>query len=89
MEASLVVVGEVPPQTLLQLRHATGHRCGAREPADRTRHGRVTAATVRNVLSHSRSDLGFDVVDDPDSDPVKKRVVECHEALARLTRLSD
>ena len=25
----------------------------------------------------------------PDSDPVKQRVVECHEGLARLTRLGD
>ena len=27
--------------------------------------------------------------DRDDSDPVKQRVVECHEALARITRLGD
>jgi acetyl esterase/lipase len=31
----------------------------------------VTAATVRNVPFRSLRDLGFDVVDDPDRDPVK------------------
>jgi hypothetical protein len=36
------------------------------------------------------ADRTWDLVHDrPDSDPVKKRVVECHEALARLTRLGD
>jgi hypothetical protein len=29
------------------------------------------------------------VHDRSDDDPVKKRVVECHEALARMTRLGD
>jgi len=27
--------------------------------------------------------------DRPDDDPVKQRVVECHEALARMARLGD
>ncbi len=36
------------------------------------------------------ADRTWDLVHDrPDRDPVKKRVVECHEALARMTRLSD
>jgi hypothetical protein len=36
------------------------------------------------------ADRTWDLVHDrPDSDPVKRRVVECHEALARMTRLSD
>jgi hypothetical protein len=36
------------------------------------------------------ADRTWDLVHDrPDSDPVKRRVVECHEALAKLTRLGD
>jgi hypothetical protein len=36
------------------------------------------------------ADRTWDLVHDrPDSDPVKKRVVECHEALAKMTRLGD
>jgi hypothetical protein len=36
------------------------------------------------------ADRTWDLVHDrPDSDAVKRRVVECHEALARMTRLSD
>jgi hypothetical protein len=36
------------------------------------------------------ADRTWDLVHDrPDDDPVKQRVVECHEALARMTRLSD
>jgi hypothetical protein len=36
------------------------------------------------------ADRTWDLVHDrPDSDPVKKRVVEIHEALAKMTRLSD
>ena len=36
------------------------------------------------------ADRTWDLVHDrPDNDPVKRRVVECHEALARMTRLSD
>ena len=36
------------------------------------------------------ADRTWDLVHDrADDDPVKKRVVECHEALARLTRLGD
>jgi hypothetical protein len=45
----------------------------------------ATAETAREV-----ADRTWDLVHDrADSDPVKRRVVECHEALARLTRLSD
>jgi hypothetical protein len=36
------------------------------------------------------ADRTWDIVHDrDDADPVKKRVVECHEALARMTRLGD
>ncbi len=36
------------------------------------------------------ADRTWDLVHDrPDDDPVKQRVVECHEALARMTRLGD
>jgi len=36
------------------------------------------------------ADRTWDMVHDrPDSDPVKRRVVEIHEALARMTRLGD
>ena len=36
------------------------------------------------------ADRTWDLVHDrPDDDPVKLRVVECHEALARMTRLGD
>ena len=36
------------------------------------------------------ADRTWDLVHDrADDDPVKRRVVECHEALARMTRLGD
>ncbi|MDA8069839.1 MAG: hypothetical protein M0T77_14730 [Actinomycetota bacterium] len=36
------------------------------------------------------ADRTWDLVHDrPDSDPVKQRVVACHEALARMTHLGD
>lgn len=36
------------------------------------------------------ADRTWDLVHDrPDSDPVRRRVVECHEALARMSRLGD
>jgi hypothetical protein len=42
---------------------------------------RATADTARDV-----ADKTWDLVHDrPDDDPVKRRVVECHEALARLS----
>jgi hypothetical protein len=45
----------------------------------------ATPETAREV-----ADRTWDLVHDrPDDDPVKKRVVECHEALARITRLGD
>ena len=45
----------------------------------------ATADTAREI-----ADRTWDLVHDrPDNDPVKRRVVECHEALARLTRLGD
>jgi hypothetical protein len=45
----------------------------------------ATSENAREV-----ADRTWDLVHDrPDSDPVKRRVVECHEALAKLTRLGD
>lgn len=36
------------------------------------------------------ADRTWDIVHDrPDDDPVKRRVVQCHEALARMTHLGD
>lgn len=36
------------------------------------------------------ADRTWDLVHDrPDEDPVRRRVVECHEALARMSRLGD
>jgi hypothetical protein len=41
----------------------------------------ATAETARDI-----ADKTWDLVHDrPDEDPVKRRVVECHEALARLS----
>ena len=43
--------------------------------------GAATAETARRV-----ADQTWDLVHDrPDTDPVKQRVVECHESLARLS----
>jgi hypothetical protein len=45
----------------------------------------ATPETARDV-----ADRTWDLVHDrPDSDPVKRRVVEIHEALARMTTLRD
>jgi hypothetical protein len=45
----------------------------------------ATPDTARDV-----ADRTWDLVyDRPDQDPVKRRVVECHEALARMTQLHD
>jgi hypothetical protein len=45
----------------------------------------ATADNARDV-----ADRTWDLVHDrPDDDPVKLRVVACHEALARMTRLGD
>jgi hypothetical protein len=45
----------------------------------------ATPETAREI-----ADRTWDLVHDrADTDPVKRRVVECHEALARMTRLSD
>lgn len=46
---------------------------------------RATPDNAREI-----ADRTWDLVHDrADSDPVKQRVVECHEALARMTRLGD
>ncbi len=45
----------------------------------------ATAENARDI-----ADRTWDLVHDrPDDDPVKQRVIACHEALARLTRLGD
>ncbi|MBO0767693.1 MAG: hypothetical protein J2O48_03320 [Solirubrobacterales bacterium] len=45
----------------------------------------ATPETAREV-----ADRTWDLVHDrPDSDPVKRRVVECHEELAKMTKLTD
>jgi len=45
----------------------------------------ATPETARDV-----ADRTWDLVHDrPDSDVVKQRVVECHQSLARMTRLTD
>jgi hypothetical protein len=45
----------------------------------------ATSETAREV-----ADRTWDLVHDrEDNDPVKQRVVECHERLARLTKLGD
>jgi hypothetical protein len=45
----------------------------------------ATPETAREI-----ADRTWDMVHDrPDDDPVKQRVVECHQALARLTHLQD
>jgi hypothetical protein len=45
----------------------------------------ATAENAREI-----ADRTWDLVHDrDDSDPVKRRVVACHEALARMTRLGD
>jgi hypothetical protein len=45
----------------------------------------ATAENAREI-----ADRTWDLVHDrDDKDPVKRRVVECHEALARITRLGD
>src|SRR5436305_8218694 len=45
----------------------------------------ATPDTAREI-----ADRTWDLVHDrADDDPVKRRVVECHEALARMTRLGD
>jgi hypothetical protein len=45
----------------------------------------ATPETAREI-----ADRTWDLVHDrDDNDPVRRRVVECHEALARMTRLGD
>ena len=56
--------------------------------------GRNTAKVVRVIgrpdNARDVADRTWDLVHDrDDNDPVKQRVVECHEALARMTRLGD
>ncbi len=65
------------------------------DPAEQLQHFEITlvnklweSATPENA--REIADRTWDLVHDrADNDPVKHRVVECHEALARMTRLSD
>ena len=79
-------------------KEATGEplpRMSPGEPADQIQEFEITlvnrlweSATPDNA--REIADRTWDLVHDrPDSDPVKRRVVECHEALARMTRLGD
>ncbi len=65
------------------------------DPADQIRQFEIKlvdrlweSATPDNAREVADRTWGL-VHDRPDSDPVKQRVVECHEALARMTRLGD
>ena len=88
----------MPPEPLFGPREATGEPLPKLAPGnpedqlqsfelqlvDRLWEG-ATPETAREV-----ADRTWDLVHDrDDSDPVKQRVVECHEALARMTRLGD
>ena len=79
-------------------REATGEplpRMAPGAPEDQIREFELTlvnrlweTATPENA--REVADRTWDLVHDrPDTDPVKQRVVECHEALARMTRLGD
>ena len=65
------------------------------DPADQIERFELTlvnrlfeSATPENA--REIADRTWDLVHDrPDSDPVKRRVVEIHEALAKMTRLAD
>ena len=65
------------------------------DPADQIQSFELTARRSAVAERHAETareiaDRTWDLVHDrPDSDPVKRRVVECHEALARMTRLGD
>ena len=71
------------------------HKMEPGNPADQIQSFELTlvnrlweTATPENA--REIADRTWDLVHDrPDSDPVKRRVVECHEALARMTRLGD
>jgi hypothetical protein len=79
-------------------REATGEplpRMSPGQPEDQIREFELTlvnrlaeSATAENA--REIADRTWDLVHDrPDSDPVKQRVVEIHEALARLGRLGE
>ena len=79
-------------------KEATGEplpRMAPGDPADQIQAFEITlvdrlweSATPENA--REIADRTWDLVHDrADNDPVKQRVVECHEALARMTRLSD
>jgi hypothetical protein len=65
------------------------------DPADQIQSFELTLVnrlweTATPESAREIADRTWDLVHDrPDNDPVKRRVVECHEALARMTRLAD
>ena len=77
---------------------ATGEplpRLAPGDPADQIRMFELTLVnrlweTASSENAREVADRTWNLVHDrPDSDPVKQRVVEIHEALARMTRLGD
>jgi hypothetical protein len=79
-------------------KEATGEPLPRMEPGDPVDQIQNFEITLVNRLWESATpenareiaDRTWDLVHDrPDSDRVKLRVVECHEALARMTRLAD
>ena len=79
-------------------REATGERLPKMPPGDPVDQIEQFELALVNRLWEGASsenarevaDRTWDLVHDrPDSDPVKQRVVECHEALAKMTRLGD
>jgi hypothetical protein len=79
-------------------REATGEplpRMAPGDPADQIQQFELTLVNklYDNATPESARDVAdrtWDLVHDrPDSDPVKRRVVEIHEALAKMTRLGD
>ena len=79
---------EVTGETLPRLAPGPARAAGAavRAAARRALCGsRATAENAREI-----ADRTWDLVHDrPEDDPVRLRVVECHEALARISRLGD
>ena len=78
------VTGEVAAETVARARPSS--RCSSSSCCSWSGCGsRATAENAREI-----ADRTWDLVHDrPEGDPVRRRVVECHEALARISRLGD
>jgi hypothetical protein len=79
-------------------KETTGEALPRMEPGDPIKQIEQFELTLVNRLwetatpenAREVADRTWDLVHDrPDSDAVKRRVVECHEALARMTRLGE